>query len=93
MATLTQKIKELEAKHREHLKSEKAKLMAKHRAEQKRQQQEQEKQFLKKLILCRKQINNDDILLGGLVRTLELVQSGDQVKINQLIDLSKTLAD
>jgi hypothetical protein len=93
MATLTQKIKELEAKHRESLKAEKAKLMAKYRAAEKKTQEARNKQFLTKLIQFRKQIGNDDILLGGLVRTLELVQSGDQAKINHLIDLSKTLAD
>jgi len=93
MTTLKEKIKELEAKHRESLKAEKAKLMAKHRADEKKTQEAKNKQFLTKLIQFRKQIANDDILLGGLVRTLELAQSGDQAKINQLIDLSKTLSD
>lgn len=93
MTTLKEKIKELEIKHRENLKAEKAKLMAKHRAAEKKTQEAKNKQFLSKLMQFRKQIGNDDILLGGLVRTLELAQSGDQAKINQLIDLSKTLAD
>lgn len=93
MATLSQKIKELETKNKERLNAEKAKLVAKHRAIEKKEQEAKNKQFLTKLTQFRKQIANDDILLGGLGRTLELVQSGDQAKINQLIDLSKTLAD
>lgn len=93
MTTLQERIKKLEEKHKQQLKAEKAKLMAQYRAAEKKKQQAQSKQFLTKLNKLRKQINNDDILLGGLVRTLELVKSGDQDKINQLIDLSKTLAN
>ena len=93
MTTLQERIKKLEEKHKQQLKAEKAKLMAQYRAIEKKKQQAQSKQFLTKLNKLRKQINNDDILLGGLVRTLELVKSGDQDKINQLIDLSKTLAN
>lgn len=93
MATLQEKIKELETKHRQQLKAEKAKLMAQYRAAEKKKQAEQYKQFLTKFTKLRKQISNDDILLGGLVHTFELIQSGDQDKISQLIDLSKKLAD
>ena len=89
MTDLTKKIKELEAKHKEILKAEKAKLMEKYRAEQKKLKQEQEKQFTMQLIKFRKLINNDAVLLGGLVRTLELVENGEQEKISQLQDLSK----
>ena len=89
MTDLTKKIKELETKHKELLKAEKAKLMAKYRAEQKKLKQEQEKQFSMQLRKFRKLINNDAVLLGGLVRTLELVENGEQEKISQLQDLSK----
>jgi menaquinone-dependent protoporphyrinogen IX oxidase len=93
MTALQEKIKELEAKHRQQLKAEKAKLMSQYRAAEKKKQQAQAKQFLTKFGKLKSQINNDAILLGGLVRTLEQVKSGDQDIINQLIDLSKTLAD
>lgn len=93
MTTLQEKIKELETKHRQQLKAEKAKLMAQYRAAEKKKQQAQAKQFLTKFSKLKTQINNDDILLGWLVRTLELVKSGEQEKINQLIELSKALAD
>lgn len=93
MTTLQERIKKLEEKHKQQLKAEKAKLMAQYRATEKKKQQAQAKQFLTKLSKLKAQINNDDILLGGLVRTLELVKSGEQDKINQLIELSKTLAD
>ena len=76
MTALQEKIKELETKHKQQLKAEKAKLMAKYRAAEKKIQETKNKQFLAKLMQLRKQIGNDDILLGGLVRTLELVKSG-----------------
>lgn len=83
--TLAEKIKQLEEKTKELKKKERAKKQAELRKKQKREQVA----FLTKINKLRKQINNDDILLGGLVRTLELVKLGDQDKINQLIDLSK----
>lgn len=93
MSTLQQKIKELETQSKEQLKVQKAKLMAKYRAEKKKEEIALEKLFLSKFKKIQKQINNNDILLGGLLRTLEFVKADDQVNINKLIDLSKTLAD
>jgi hypothetical protein len=91
METLDQKIKELETKYKEQLKAEKAKLMAKYRAKQKQEKQAQEKELLAKISKYRKLINHDDVFLGGILRTLEVVNSKDTTKINQLIELTKTL--
>lgn len=90
MQLLSEQIKELEAKYKEQLKAEKSKLMAKYRAKQKQDKKVQEKEFLAKISKYRKLINNDDILLGGILRTLEVVNSKDEIKINQLIELTKS---
>lgn len=90
MTTLNEQMKDLEVKYKEQLKAEKAKLMAKYRAKQKQEKQAQEKEFFGKISKYRKLINNDEILLGGILRTIEVVNSKDETKINQLIELTKT---
>ncbi len=85
MQTLTEKLTKLKDKH----KNEKSKILAKFKAEQKKQKEAEEKAFLAKILKLRKKINNDDILLGGLLRTLELVELKEEQKTNQLIELTQ----
>ena len=84
MSILAQKIKELEAKHKATLKADKAKLMAKYRAEQKKAQEAEEKLFFAKINKCRKLINDDILLFGGLQNVINAINGNDEASAKRL---------
>lgn len=90
MTTLIQKIKELEAKHKEQLNAEKAKLMAKYRGEQKKQKEAEEKLFLARVAKYRKHISDDTVFFGCLQNGVNAITTNDE-KSKQKLDFFRGL--
>jgi menaquinone-dependent protoporphyrinogen IX oxidase len=91
MTDLQKRIKELEVKYKEQLKAEKAALMAKYRAEQKKKKEAELKQFIDTCIKYRKLLNDDTLLFGGMQHMVNTAIKNEQPKLDYFRGLAHGL--
>jgi hypothetical protein len=82
MTDLKSKIKDLEVKYKEQLKTEKTALMKKYREQEKKKQESELKKLFADFLKYRKFFNDDILLLGCLENGINAMNKGDQEKLD-----------
>ena len=90
MSDLKSKIKELEVKHKEQLRADKAALMKKYREHEKKKKEADLKQLFVDFLKYRKLFNDDTLLLGCLENGINAMNKGDQTKLDYFRGLVQT---